>query len=110
MQSRTSTLKLRYSTFHTLTRSRTISPTSPEVEAYPVVKYLYLGPRVGRRRVRLLGVGLSNLGLFDDQLPLFEGDRRRDAAVDAIRERFGYDAVRIARGKRRDTSRPRRRE
>ncbi|MCH2254081.1 MAG: hypothetical protein MK365_13065, partial [Vicinamibacterales bacterium] len=60
------------------------------------------------RRVRLLGVGLSNLGLFDGQLPLFEGDRRRDAAVDAIRERFGYDAVRLAGGSRRGNSRLRR--
>ena len=101
VKARTVTLKLRYSNFQTLTRSRTISPTSSEVEVYPVVKDLYLGARDGRRRVRLIGVGLSNLGLFDGQLPLFEGDRRRDAAVDAIRERFGYDAVRLAGGSRR---------
>ena len=108
VKARTVTLKLRYSNFQTLTRSRTISPTCSEVEVYPVVKDLYLGARHGRRRVRLLGVGLSNLGLFDGQLPLFEGDRRRDAAVDAIRERFGYDAVRLAGGSRRGTSRLRR--
>ena len=108
VKARTVTLKLRYSNFQTLTRSRTISPTSSEVEVYPVVKDLYLGARHGRRRVRLLGVGLSNLGLFDGQIPLFEGDRRRDAAVDAIRERFGYDAVRLAGGHRRGNSRLRR--
>ena len=108
VKARTVTLKLRYSNFQTLTRSRTISPTSSEVEVYPVVKDLYLGARHRRRRVRLLGVALSNLGLFDGQLPLFEGDRRRDAAVDAIRERFGYDAVRLAGGSRRGNSRPRR--
>ena len=108
VKARTVTLKLRYSNFQTLTRSRTISPTSSEVEVYPVVKDLYLGARDGRRRVRLLGVGLSNLGLFDGQLPLFEGDRRRDAAVDAIRGRFGYDAVRLAGGSRRGNSRLRR--
>ena len=108
VQARTVTLKLRYSNFQTLTRSRTISPTSSEVEVYPVVKDLYLRARDGRRRVRLLGVGLSNLGLFDSQLPLFVGDRRRDAAVDAIRERFGYDAVRLAGGSRRGHSRLRR--
>ena len=108
VKARTVTLKLRYSNFQTLARSRTISPTCSEVEVYPVVKDLYLGARHGRRRVRLLGVGLSNLGLFDGQLPLFEGDRRRDAAVDAIRERFGYDAVRLAGGSRRGNSRLRR--
>ena len=108
MKARTVTLKMRYSNFQTLTRSRTISPTSSEMEVYPVVKDLYLGARDGRRRVRLLGVALSNLGLFDGQLPLFESDRRRDAAVDAIRERFGYDAVRLAGGSRRGHSRRRR--
>ncbi len=100
VKARTVTLKLRYSNFQTLTRSRTISPTSSDAEVYPVVKDLYLGARDGRRRVRLLGVGLSNLGLFERQLALFAGDRRRDTAVDAIRERFGYDAVRLAGGRR----------
>ena len=108
VKARTVTLKLRYSNFQTLTRSRTISPTSSEVEVFPVVKDLYLGARDGRRRVRLLGVALSKLGLFDGQLPLFEGERRRDAAVDAIRERFGYDAVRLAGGRRRGNARLRR--
>jgi DNA polymerase-4 len=100
VQARTVTLKLRYSNFQTLTRSRTISPTCSEIELYPVIKDLYLGARDGRRRVRLLGVALSQLGLFDGQLPLFESDRQRDAVVDAIRERFGYDAVRLAGGSR----------
>jgi DNA polymerase-4 len=108
VKARTVTLKLRYSNFKTLTRSRTLSPTSSEVEVYPVIKDLYLGARDGRRRVRLLGVGLSNLGLFDGQLLLFEGDQRRDEAVDAIRERYGYDAVRLGGGSRRGNSRLRR--
>ena len=100
VKARTVTMKLRYSNFQTLARSRTIPPTSSDVEVYPVVKDLYLGARDGRRRVRLLGVGLSNLSLFERQLALFAGDRRRDTAVDAIRERFGYDAVRLAGGRR----------
>ncbi len=100
VKARTVTMKLRYSDFQTLTRSRTISPTSSDAEVYPVIKDLYLGARHGQRRVRLLGVGLSNLILFERQLALFAGDRRRDTAVDAIRERFGYDAVRLAGGRR----------
>ena len=100
VKARTVTMKLRYSNFQTLTRSRTIWPTSSDAEVYPVVKDLYFGARHGRRRVRLLGVGLSNLSLFERQLALFAGDRRRDTAVDAIRERFGYDAVRLAGGRR----------
>jgi DNA polymerase-4 len=94
------TLKLRYSSFQTLSRSRTIPPTFSEMEIYPVIKELYLKARDRRRRVRLLGVALSNLGLFDDQLPLFEDDQRRNDAVDAIREKFGFDALRLAGGSR----------
>jgi len=108
VKARTVTLKLRYANFQTLNRSRTITPTCSEVEVYPVVKGLYLAARDRRRRVRLLGVALSNLGLFDDQLPLFGEDRRRDEAVDAIRDRFGYDAVRLAGGSRHGRSRLRR--
>ena len=108
VKARTVTVKLRYSNFQTLTRSRTISPTSSEMEVYPVVKDLYLGARDGRRRVRLLGVCLSHLGVFDGQLRLFAADRRRDAAVDAIRRRFGYDAVRLAGGRHRKNGRQRR--
>jgi DNA polymerase-4 len=100
VKARTVTLKLRYSSFQTLSRSRTIPPTFSEMEIYPVIKELYLKARDRRRRVRLLGVALSNLGLFDDQLPLFEDDQRRNDAVDAIREKFGFDALRLAGGSR----------
>jgi DNA polymerase-4 len=104
VKARTVTVKLRYSNFQTLTRSRTISPTSSDIEVYSVVKDLYIGARDGRRGVRLLGVALSHLGLFDSQLALFKNDRRREVAVDAIRARFGYDAVRLAGGSRRRDS------
>ena len=105
---RTATLKLRYSNFQTLTRSRTIPPTASEIEVYPVIQELFVTARNARRRVRLLGVGLSNLGVVDGQLPLFDNDRRRDDAVDTIRERFGYEAVRLAGGSRHGRSRLRR--
>ena len=105
VKARTVSLKLRYSSFQTLSRSRTIPPTCSEIEIYPVIKELYLEARDGRRRVRLLGVALSNLGFFDDQLPLFEDDQRRNEAVDAIREKFGFDAVRLAGGSRHNHAR-----
>ena len=36
----------------------------------------------------------------DRVIHLFEKDRRLNDAVDAIRSRYGYDAVRLAGGKR----------
>jgi DNA polymerase-4 len=100
VKARTITLKLRYADFKTISRSRTVLPTCSEVEVYPVVKELYGIARTRRLPIRLLGIALSNLGFFDEQLPLFEEDQRRNEAVDAIREKFGFDAVRLASGQR----------
>lgn len=98
------TLKLRYTDFHTITRARTITPTSVDVELHRVVLELY---REARRRplpIRLLGVALAKLRLDAIQLPLFAAGERR-GFVDRVRDKFGYDAVHlattIARGARR---------
>jgi DNA polymerase-4 len=100
VEARTVTLKLRYADFETLSRSRTIEPTSSEFELFPVVRELFLEGRQRRRTpIRLLGIALSNLGRFDGQLALWD-DRRRNEAVDAIRAKFGYDAIGVASGRR----------
>ena len=95
-------LKLRYTDFQTLTRSRSIAPTSSEITVHRVVLELHRQARTRDLPVRLLGVALSKLRLDDGQLRLaFDGDARRAAAVDRVREKFGYDAVHLAttRGK-----------
>ena len=101
MKARTVTLKLRYADFHTLTRARTIAPTSSELELYPVVQELFQRARRRRLAIRLLGIALSNLGRYDEQLCLFPDDAALYRAVDRVRKRFGYDALRIAKGQRR---------
>jgi DNA polymerase-4 len=95
VKARTVTLKLRYADFHTLTRSRTVAPTHSELELYPVVKELLVMARTRSLPVRLLGLQLSNLGLFE-QLSLFDEVERIGAVVDAIRERFGFSMVTLA--------------
>ena len=103
VKARTITLKLRYADFKTLTRSSTVTPTCSETEVYAIVKELYRRARTRRLPIRLLGIALSKLGLYDGQHSLFEDDGRRNQAVDAIRKKYGYDAVGLAAG------RPRRR-
>jgi DNA polymerase-4 len=99
---RTVTLKLRWADFETISRSRTIVPTSSEFELFPVVRELAAAALARRRTpIRLLGIALSNLGRFDGQLELFRDDQRRNLAVDAIREKFGYEAIGVASGRRR---------
>jgi DNA polymerase-4 len=92
------TLRLRYSDFHTITRSRTLTPTSVDVEIHRVVLELYRRARTRPLPVRLVGVALSKLSLEEPQLKLatFDGGERRGRAVDAVREKFGYDAVHLA--------------
>jgi len=100
VKARTVTLKLRYADFQTISRSRTIAPTCSELELFPVVKELLEKGHTRTLPIRLLGVALSKLGSFDHQISLFGADKERNEAVDAIREKFGYDALRLATGQR----------
>jgi DNA polymerase-4 len=95
IKARTVTLKLRYADFHTLTRARTIAPTSSELELYPVLKEMLAAARTRALPVRLLGVQLSNLGVFE-QLSLFDQHEKAAAVVDKIRARFGFEKVALA--------------
>jgi DNA polymerase IV len=92
------TLRLRYADFHTITRSQTITPTNVDVEVHRIVLSIYRRARVGTVPIRLLGVALSKLSFEDPQLelPMFEEGERRGRTVDAVREKFGYDAVHLA--------------
>jgi DNA polymerase-4 len=99
VKARTVTLKLRYADFETLQRSRTLTPTCSELELYPVLVELFARARTRRTAVRLLGVRLSNLCPFEPQLSLFDRCEPLHRATDAIRERYGYDALRVARGR-----------
>ena len=96
IQAATVTLKLRYADFQTLQRSRTITPTSSELELYPVVQALFAGARKRRTAVRLLGIKLSNLRPCERQLSLFANHTPLHRAVDRIRQQYGYDSLGLA--------------
>ncbi|HEY0708198.1 MAG TPA: DNA polymerase IV [Polyangia bacterium] len=95
IKARTVTIKVRYADFHTLNRSRTLAPTSSELELYPVVKEMLMAARTRALPLRLLGIQLSNLGVFE-QLSLFDQNEKVSAVVDGIRERYGFSMVTLA--------------
>jgi DNA polymerase-4 len=99
LEARTVTVKIRYSDFVTHTCSHTLRrPLDVDEAFFEEVLTLFREGRKRRYHLRLLGVGLSNLvprawqdDLFDQELPLL---RELDLRLDAIREKYGKDAVR----------------
>jgi len=100
MCGRTVTLKVRWSNFKTITRSRTMpAEFDNAAEIYEAVRALYLKLDPQRPRIRLLGVSVSSLAPGPPRRQLLLDDSGRAAwneaaqAVDDIRRRFGDEAV-----------------
>lgn len=103
LRGRTVTLKLRYQDFETHTFSHTSSQASNNAsDIYRETGILLETRWQSFRKVRLIGVSVSNLDRSDGQLGMFgEGEmncRRAKLAqaVDSIREKHGRDAVKLA--------------
>jgi DNA polymerase-4 len=96
----TITVKIRDTTFRTITRRRTLPDPTDLTEPIFRTALELARPEVRGVRIRLLGVTASGLG-ERDQLALFAADdpRRRRAveAADAVRHRFGERAITRAR-------------
>ena len=112
-RARTVTLKLRWSDFTTLTRSRTVAQPVQLTDELAGVGVALLDELLARERmrpVRLIGLGASNLVEDAVQLGFDDDEALRaagvDQALDTIRDRYGRDAVQ--RGLRRPRGEPRR--
>ncbi len=96
----TVTVKIRDTSFRTITRQRTLSEPTDMTEPIFRVALELARPEFRGIRVRLLGVSASNLG-EREQLSMFSEDepkrRRAIEAADAVRRRFGGDSMTRAR-------------
>ncbi len=106
LRGRTIHLKLRYDDFYTLSRSHSVpQPTDSTARILEEIRLLFDGCYNTGRPVRLLGVGVSNveseqgrqLSLFDDESP----QKPLDDLEDAIKKRFGEQAIHRADGLKR---------
>jgi DNA polymerase-4 len=96
---RTVILRLRFDDFSRATRSHTLPEPTGETQTILATARALLAaatPLIEAKGLTLVGITLSNLEHYDDQL-LLPVERRRagalDAALDAVRERFGSDAI-----------------
>jgi DNA polymerase-4 len=94
---RVATLKLKSADFRSISRRRTLAaPTQTSRTLFAVAREL-LAPEVRGQPYRLIGAGLSDLVDAADGLDMFADEERRgrrgEQAMDALRERFGKDAV-----------------
>ncbi|NCU82692.1 MAG: DNA polymerase IV [Actinobacteria bacterium] len=104
LRSKTIGLKVRFSDFSNLTRSKTLPLSiSGSHEIYEVAKELYLSLKINGSRIRLLGVSLEQLvdqsGAVE-QLELGErevGWSQAQVAIDRAIARFGSGSVKPAR-------------
>lgn len=95
---RTVQLKLRYADFTTLTRRQTLEqPTQDEMKLYEVAGHLLSAEGIEGKRIRLIGVGGSNLVQPEIQNDLFnrvdEKRTRLAKAVDELRGKLGPGAI-----------------
>lgn len=94
---RTVTVKIRFASFRTITRSHTLSEaTALDETIYVTARAIMKGVELAEG-VRLLGITLSNLQIQGGQISLFAGgdDKKLkvSAAVDRLRDKFGEAAV-----------------
>ena len=99
LAARTLTLTIRYAGFDTYTRAKTFSaPTQLDSDIFDATQNLFHQHRNTDRKIRLLGVSLSNLTHGAEQLDLLSAERRGKLekltrATDRLRDRFGFGAV-----------------
>ena len=114
---RTVTTKVRFEDFTTLTRQRTMErPVCEAAELYAAALENLVAAGAGDRKVRLIGVTVSGFGhregdaggrkqtlLFDARGPSPEEDARLRLAraEDAVKDKFGEDALRRGASMRR---------
>jgi len=101
-QTRTVTLKLRYSDFKTITHAQSIEPTNDDTIVSKTARSLLHAAYTRKLPIRLIGVRLTN---FDEQeqieLSFFPSQKKKQDilhVVDTLRKKFGDDIIHVGGG------------
>jgi DNA polymerase-4 len=93
------TLKLRYSDFHTVTKTLSCSWTNRDQDIYNLAKKLFMQLWTRRVRVRLLGLETNSVLQDLEQLYMFTEEKPSDplySAMDSLRDKYGKRIVGFA--------------
>ena len=98
LAARTVQLKLRYADFTTLTRRKTLpTPTQNEMTLYQIAEQLLQAEPIEGKRIRLIGLGGTNLVRPEFQTELFDQTNEKRArlakAVDDVRAKLGPGSI-----------------
>ena len=102
LKGRTVILKVKYSDFEQITRSRTLDKNTDDGMAiYHAAKDLLRKTEVGKQPVRLIGVSVSGLETVtaEVQLELFRPDEKKERAeklnraIDSLQDKFGSQSI-----------------
>ena len=102
-QARSITVKVRYADFTTITRSQTSSQAidTDETIFQSGDSLLSQALMAERKKIRLIGIEVSNLSEMGQQLSLLDNTEQRreklDRAVDRIRNKYGFSAIQTGR-------------
>ncbi|MCH7516778.1 MAG: hypothetical protein IIB08_06610 [Bacteroidetes bacterium] len=98
-QASTINIKLRYSDFKTLTRSKTIKPTDDDRIVFNAAWDMMMKAHTRRVAVRLIGVGLSKFKEYSEQEELFEFEevkrKKMLRAITRLRDQYGYEIIQM---------------
>jgi DNA polymerase-4 len=104
LHGRTVQLKLRYQDFSTITRAHSLEETTQlDTVIFETARALWRANWKPGRKIRLLGVQVSNLSRREGQLDLLEPERQKRwrralEAADVLRDRYGERSVGLASG------------
>ncbi|HEY3290749.1 MAG TPA: DNA polymerase IV [Anaerolineae bacterium] len=102
LYTRSAHLKLRWPDFTTITRQETLPFTTQLSEdIFATVEHLWHRAWRKGQHVRLIGVGVSDLRTSEEQLPMFEHERREQLlalshVTDRLREKYGRNVIKRA--------------
>ncbi len=101
LHARTITLTIRYAGFETHTHSCTLpEATHLDSVVLATIRRLFDGKWDRKRKVRLLGVGLTNLTHGESQISLLDVEKKQrlenlTRATDKLRDRFGFSKIQL---------------